>query len=141
MWGSPSRWRSVLFSAASASPWRYSPARKLAASNSSPSSRWPEPGFNRRGSGTADHGIVKLKNTRDILACLTYNRRNAPRRERLEQGGLNYGGSREGNRKPRPVVEGAEQGSMVRLVGGVAGVDPGRVRLHRLPADHEANRR
>src|SRR5215469_3790286 len=37
------------------------------------------------------------------------------------------------------MVERTEQGPMVRLVGGLAGVDPRRLRLHGIPADHAAN--
>ena len=38
------------------------------------------------------------------------------------------------------LVEGTHQGSMVRLYSGLAGLDAGRVRFHRLPADHDADR-
>src|SRR6516164_6523093 len=37
------------------------------------------------------------------------------------------------------MVEGTHQRPMVRLVGGLAGLDPRRLRLHRLPADHGAD--
>jgi len=33
----------------------------------------------------------------------------------------------------------ADQGPMVRMVGGMAGVDPGRLRFHRFPLDHQGS--
>ena len=53
-------------------------------------------------------------------------------------GEVEYGGG--GDRKGYPLVERADQGSVVRLHSRLARLDLGRVRLHRIPADHGAHR-
>ena len=80
----------------------------------------------------------KVKKARDFSHCCLHFLQGSGDGAGVERGGWRMAAVED--RKPDPVVEGADQGSMASLVRRLARLDAGRLRLHDLPADHAADR-